>query len=139
VLSHKGPVVAATFDPTGKRVVTASEDGTAQVWDARTGDSLTTLSHGGLRVFSAVFSGDGQLVLTSAEDGTARIWDASRKQQALLVLAGHTGSARDATFSHDDKQIATAGQDRTARIYRCEICGSVRELLTLADRLLRTA
>ena len=36
---HKAEVVSAHFDPTGRRVVTAGWDGTARVWDARTGAS----------------------------------------------------------------------------------------------------
>src|SRR6516164_653023 len=33
-LQHDGPVYAATFDATGERVVTASDDNTARIWDA---------------------------------------------------------------------------------------------------------
>jgi hypothetical protein len=34
VLQHQGPVFAAAFDPTGERVVTASDDNTARIWRA---------------------------------------------------------------------------------------------------------
>ena len=33
-LRHEGEVYAATFDPKGERVATASADKTARVWDA---------------------------------------------------------------------------------------------------------
>jgi hypothetical protein len=36
-VQHANRVLAATFDPNGERVVTASAD-TARIWDARTGD-----------------------------------------------------------------------------------------------------
>lgn len=38
---HKGDVLSAQFSPDGTLVVTASTDGTAQVWDARTGAPLS--------------------------------------------------------------------------------------------------
>jgi hypothetical protein len=39
-LQHDGTVVTATFDATGERVITASGDGTARIWDARTGKPI---------------------------------------------------------------------------------------------------
>ena len=43
---HRAEVVSAHFDPTGGRVVTAGWDGTARVWDARTGASEKVLRAG---------------------------------------------------------------------------------------------
>ena len=36
-IDHRGAVNSASFSPDGKRLVTASDDGTARVWDAGTG------------------------------------------------------------------------------------------------------
>ena len=41
---HTGLVNSAAFSPDGSRIVTASWDATARVWDATTGATLTTLS-----------------------------------------------------------------------------------------------
>ncbi len=40
---HEKPVQTVAFSPDGSRVVTASSDGTARLWDAKTGASLLTL------------------------------------------------------------------------------------------------
>ena len=63
------------YSPDGTRVVTASVDGTARVWDAATGQPLTSsLAHQGW-VVSAAFSPDGRRVVTASLDKTARVWN----------------------------------------------------------------
>ena len=69
-------VRSASFSADGKRVVTASVDLTARVWDAETGKPVgEALKHDG-PVFSASFSADGKRVVTASDDKTARVWDA---------------------------------------------------------------
>jgi WD40 repeat protein len=62
-------------------------------------------------------------------------WEASTGKE-LSVLRGHTGSIWQATFSPDDEWVVTASGDGTAGVFRCELCGSVGELLELAKRRL---
>jgi WD40 repeat protein len=74
-MKHDDQVWGAQFSPDGKRIVTASLDGTARVWDAATGWPLSERLHHLGKVFTALFSPDGERVLTASSDGTARVWD----------------------------------------------------------------
>ena len=59
-------VYSAQFSPDGQRVVTASEDRTARLWDAVTGKAIgEPMKHDGA-VYSAQFSPDGQRVVTAS-------------------------------------------------------------------------
>lgn len=68
---------AAGYSPDGKRIITASQDGTARVWEAESGRELLELRGHTNEVTSATFSPDGQRVLTGSLDGTARLWAAA--------------------------------------------------------------
>ena len=85
---HNGLVISAAFSPDGRRIVTASGDQTARIWDAATATPLAMLSGHSDGVVTAAFSPDGRRIVTASVDQTARIWDAATARQ-LAVLSGH--------------------------------------------------
>lgn len=114
-IGHTAAVNRAVFSNDNKRVVTASDDGTARVWDTGTRKSLAVLK-GHMPVMDAEFSPDGRRVVTASADGTARLWD-SASGQLLTVLRGHVGAVKTAVFSGDGRRVVTAGEDHTARVW----------------------
>ncbi|NIM13997.1 MAG: hypothetical protein GTO45_18280, partial [Candidatus Aminicenantes bacterium] len=72
-ISHEGAVNSAVFSPSGHRILTASSDNTAKLWDLQ-GNCLATFRHGA-EVYSARFSPDGTKILTASRDKTAKMWD----------------------------------------------------------------
>ena len=104
------------FSPDGARVLTASEDNTARLWDAASGQELRVLRGHEDAVRSAVFSPDGARVLTASGDNTARLWDAASGQE-LRVLRGHEDGVNSAVFSPDGARVLTASEDNTARLW----------------------
>jgi dipeptidyl aminopeptidase/acylaminoacyl peptidase len=73
-MQHQGRVLSAAFSPDGRRVVTASADSTARVWEADTGKPVGGPLQHQERVYTAAFSPDGRRVVTASEDSTARVW-----------------------------------------------------------------
>ena len=95
------------FDPSGARVLTASWDCTARLWDAATGAELAVLRGHEGGVSSAVFDPSGARALTASRDKTARLWDAASGAE-LAVLRGHEGGISSAVFDPSGARVLTA-------------------------------
>ena len=118
VLGHQGTVYSAAFSPDGQRIVTASADKTARIWDAASGQPIGEPLKGHEDVVtSAAFSPDGLRIVTASGDKTARIWDAASGQPIGEPLTGHEAPVHSAAFSPDGLSIVTASGDKTARIW----------------------
>jgi WD40 repeat protein len=111
---HAGGVNSVNFSLDGSKIVTASEDKTARVWDVQ-GKLLATISGHEGGVNSVNFSPDGSKIVTASEDKTARVWDVQGK--LLAKISGHERGVMSANFSPDGSKIVTASEDRTARVW----------------------
>ena len=105
---------SAAFSADGTRVVTASGDKTARVWDAATGTPVTRPLQHQDPVVSAAFSPDGTRVVTASWDKTARVWDAATGTPVTRPLE-HKAPVVSAAFSPDGtpRRHRERGQDRT--------------------------
>lgn len=105
-------IQAAAFSADGARIITASLNGTAWVWDVQTGKLLLVLE-GQPDVMApvniitiAAFSPNGARILTSCGDNMARLWNAETGDQ-VAELKGHKNQVWNATFSADGTRIVT--------------------------------
>src|SRR5206468_203297 len=115
---HTGPVTAVATAPDGARVVTASSDKTARVWDAKTGVQQARLKgHTGAVTAVAVTPG-GTRVVTASDDNTARIWDA--KSGLQLHQIPHPGGVTAVAVTRDGTRIVTGSRDKVARVWDLE-------------------
>merc|ERR1712194_425971 len=114
---HTSWVRSAKFDPcNSSRVVTASGDNTAKVWDT-TGKCLITLTGHTDWLRVASFSDDGCQIVTSSKDGTARVWCPS--SGCCLRTLNHGVWVRSAAFAPSslDPRIH-AGYESVQRVPR---------------------
>jgi WD40 repeat protein len=134
---------AVAFSPDGRRLASASKEGTVKVWDVATGQLHRTLTSHASSITSVAFSPDGRRLASASMDGTIELWalhaTSAQEQfhfeqtrrglpvkawaldptsaQEPLTLKGHTGSAYQVAFSPDGMQLASASADGTVKIW----------------------
>ena len=98
------------FSPDGRRIASASWDGTVKVWDAATGRETLTL-RGHTDSFGAAFSPDGRRIASASEDqddqGLGR-----RDRPENAHAQGTHGQRYGVAFSPDGRRIASASRTR---------------------------
>jgi WD40 repeat protein len=74
--AHTEQVTSVAISPDGRRIATASNDGTARIWDAQTGAPIDMLrySNNPKALTYAAIRHDGQRIATTSRDGTAQLW-----------------------------------------------------------------
>jgi WD40 repeat protein len=126
---HQGAVNFAAFAPDSHRVVTASMDNSARIWDSTDGHQLLALEGHKGPIWRGEFSPDGTRVVTASADGLAQVWDAETGR-TLYQLDGHRGNVWSAKFSPDGQFIVTANEYNTAILWNAR---DGTQLATLLD------
>ncbi len=100
------------------RIVTAADDGTVEVWNAKTGQPASPLAHIALPQgdfhFLFAFRGDGRQIATGEnEDGTIQLWDV-RTGRALgqpMTITARDTRLIGLAFSPDGHRLVASYQD----------------------------
>ncbi len=112
-------VMAVSFSPDGRTLVTGSYDKTARLWDVQTGAAKSMLvgESGGVR--AVCFSPDGRTVAIGGADTEVRLWDVVRGT-VTHTLKGHTAPVRAIAYSPDGTRLASGSEDRTVRVWEVD-------------------
>ena len=114
----------------GHRLLTAGVDGSARLWDGRSGAAIATLQAGQVPILAAALDLGGRLAVTGDAVGTIRVFDLARRRQvAALESGGAIGS-----IAIDGDEVLTAGDSGAAMLWRLPRGRLVRSLVH-GDRL----
>lgn len=114
---HSDEVNSLAWSPDGTRIVSGSGDGTAQVWDVRTGETLVIYRGHTANVEAVAWSPDGSLIASGGSDKTVQVWHATNGEP-LLTYRGHTAwIRRGLAWSLDGSQLASGAWDRTVQVW----------------------
>ena len=140
-LPHTGAIYGLAFAPGGKRLVAASADGTATVWDTSGPEARLVCSlkgQGGHKgpVSTVAFFDHGRRLATASHDGTAKLWrgDDAGRWECFRTLQGHSsGINRIAIGSRRPTLLCSAGDDRSIRLWDLEKAECLHAIVGYAD------
>jgi len=118
---HSGIVWNVAFSPDGQLLASASSDGTAKIWNWRSGDLLKTLNFTD-QVGSISFSPDGQTLAVGGLDDQknlkAAIWTFSTSTWELLLKIPEGVNITAMTYSPNGRLLIGGGASRNVQVWR---------------------
>jgi WD40 repeat protein len=134
---HHAGLSDLSFSSDSTLVATSAQDADARVWSVGTGRHLRLLRGHSGNVSAVAFSPNRRWIVTAGPI-SAGLWPLSTGR-ILFYLRGNTGLLTSASFAPDGRTILTSSKDGTVRTYACEVCGTLNQLVTLAERRLARA
>lgn len=143
---HEGEVNCVSFDPSGRLILSASDDHSAKIWDAATGDIVHDLLEHDKEVLTARWSGTGPytdfpkyplFVATGSADATCKLFDPT-SGRLLHTLTQHTHPVQSLSFAPRSQLLATASHERVF-VWNLATGSLLRTFKNLGDPLTQTA
>jgi eukaryotic-like serine/threonine-protein kinase len=108
LVGHEGKVYHLAISPDGTVLASASQDGTAKLWNVGTAQLRHTLRGHAGEVNCVAFAPDGKELATASDDRTVRFWDpVSGREHSALALLGFDVPVHRVQYSADGKLIVT--------------------------------
>ncbi|XP_072296250.1 PH-interacting protein [Eucyclogobius newberryi] len=98
ILGHLSSVYCVTFDRTGRRVFTGSDDCLVKIWATDDGRLLATLRGHAAEISDMAVSHENTMIAAGSCDKTIRVW-CLQTCAPLAVLEGHAASITSLQFS----------------------------------------
>ncbi|XP_048452676.1 PH-interacting protein [Rhincodon typus] len=98
ILGHLSSVYCVTFDRTGRRIFTGSDDCLVKIWTTDDGRLLATLRGHSAEISDMAVNYENTMIAAGSCDKIIRVW-CLRTCAPLAVLQGHTASITSVQFS----------------------------------------
>ncbi|MBL9129173.1 MAG: protein kinase, partial [Verrucomicrobiales bacterium] len=106
---HGRSVDHLAFGPDGRRIATASADGTANVWSLDSGERVGGALLHTSRVMQVVFSPDGRRLAAQESSGFTRLWDIASGQPLGIDLPHRSAPYEPMVFHPDGSLLVVPG------------------------------
>lgn len=136
LVSHEGYLADCVFFHSPSKMLTASADATALLWDVEMGQIIDTFAEHKSNLTNVRLFGE-HTFLSSSTDKSIKLWDVrtSAKQGSLQTLTGHAGDVNGITVlpGGSANTLASCSEDGTVRVWDLRAYGEVSSFGQLAE------
>ena len=115
-LKHKDFVMGALFANHSKTIFSWSEDGTAKIWDTKTGKAKNEQHKPESFILKSAVSQDEAKIISLSEDGCLKTWNTTSGEVTKRYLEIN-GRLLGGLFSKDKRTLLTWSDNGTARLW----------------------
>ncbi|KAF7975275.1 hypothetical protein HWV62_10164 [Athelia sp. TMB] len=118
---HTHEVSAVAYSPNGRRIASASLDGTIRVRDTETGEELwAPFQRHSKAVLSIAYSPSGRHIVSGSFDDTVQIWDSETGEAVGESPFKHYAGVNCVTYSSDGMHILSCAINGLVRIWNVQ-------------------
>jgi WD40 repeat protein len=118
-IGHTDVISSLDFGPEKYKMLSASWDGSARIWDISTGMMLQKFKVSKTAVHSAIYTPDGKRIITGGDDRLIRIFDVG-SAKLLTTLEGHQSEVTSLKISQDGKMLVSYSLDGAIKCWNLE-------------------
>lgn len=117
-IEREYPGASPVFSSDGQRIATASQDGTAHLWDVAAATEIRAFSSPGSLLTALAISTDGMTLASGASDGVVRLWNTANGQLLRSIqLQFDAGAVSSLQFSPATGELLVAWADGILRTF----------------------
>ena len=117
--AHAQPIRSIVFSPAGDLLYSASDDRHVSVFDVKSGQNITSFSHGGIAL-SVDASSDLRHFIVGSADKAVSVWDLGMQRLEQKLEGIHTDKVTAVSYDRTDatgKRFSSVGDDATIQLY----------------------
>ena len=115
---HEGYVSSVEFVDQNNRILTASGDGTAILWDIEKATHITQfVKHRGDLMSVSVSPTSINEFITASIDAQVMLWDVRQGNECVAAFSGHESDINHVAWFPDGKSFVSGSDDCTCRLY----------------------
>ncbi|KII72446.1 hypothetical protein RF11_04467 [Thelohanellus kitauei] len=142
VLGHLASTYCVTFDRTGQRIITGSDDTLIKIWCTSTSQLVSTLRGHAAEICDLAVSNDNKLLASASCDKTVRIWLLQTAAE-VCILHGHTSALSSVQFCprslENKKYLISTGNDANLCVWSYEDTNFSIEPVKFTEKLKSTS
>lgn len=131
-VGHSDIVSSISFGPEKYKMLSASWDGSARIWDVTTGILLQKFKTANV-LHAAIFTPDGKKVITAGDDRIIRIWDV-QSGKTIKTLEGHQAQITSLQITSDGKSLLSYSVDGVIKCWNLDKGTEFYEHIHISDR-----